>query len=182
MRDIDDKDGKNDWVRRSSTFLVMAACGRPPGRAGAAGYALQRRRSPDRQRSVRQCSDGGLLGYCESGSIRLGGLDLLVFLVLPPEKAVAFLGVQLAVFGLYMGPNSRPTTSACRWCRLARAAAMPALPRAAASTSEPNASNLSAPASNRLPPLPGPYPSLLSAASAVDHPTSGLRPADERPR
>jgi hypothetical protein len=47
-------------------------------------------------------------GYCESGSIRLGGLDLLVFLVLPPEKVVAFLGVQLAVFGLYMGSKFTP--------------------------------------------------------------------------
>jgi hypothetical protein len=50
--------------------------------------------------------------------------------------------------------------------------------RAAASISEPSASNLSAPAGNRWPLLPGPYPLLLSAASAVDHPTSGLRPAD----
>ncbi len=50
--------------------------------------------------------------------------------------------------------------------------------RAAASTSEPSASNLSAPASNPLTTAPGPYPSLLPAASAVDHPTSGLRPAD----
>jgi hypothetical protein len=35
--------------------------------------------------------------------LRLGGFAALVFLVLPPGKAVAFLGVQLAVFGLYMG-------------------------------------------------------------------------------
>jgi hypothetical protein len=25
MRDIDDEDGKNDWVRRSSTFPALAA-------------------------------------------------------------------------------------------------------------------------------------------------------------
>jgi hypothetical protein len=30
-------------------------------------------------------------------TLRLGGLALLVFLVLSPEEAVAFLGVQLAV-------------------------------------------------------------------------------------
>ena len=41
-------------------------------------------------------------------TLRLGGLALLVFLVLPPEKAVAFLAVQLAVFGLYMGSSFAP--------------------------------------------------------------------------
>jgi fatty acid desaturase len=50
-------------------------------------------------------------------TFRLAGFAALVFLVLPPEKAFAFLGVQLAVFGLYMGSHSRPTTSACRWYR-----------------------------------------------------------------
>ncbi|HEX5908777.1 MAG TPA: hypothetical protein VFY56_17320 [Propionibacteriaceae bacterium] len=38
-------------------------------------------------------------------ALRLGGLVALVFLVLPPGKAVAFLAVQLAVFGLYMGAS-----------------------------------------------------------------------------
>ena len=41
-------------------------------------------------------------------TLRLGGLALLVFLVLPPEKAFAFLGVQLAGFGLYMGSSFAP--------------------------------------------------------------------------
>jgi fatty acid desaturase len=41
-------------------------------------------------------------------SVRLGGLVTLVFLVLPPGKAVAFLAVQLAVFGLYMGGAFAP--------------------------------------------------------------------------
>jgi fatty acid desaturase len=41
-------------------------------------------------------------------TLRLGGLALLVFLVLSPEEAVAFLGVQLAVFGLYMGSSFAP--------------------------------------------------------------------------
>ena len=50
-------------------------------------------------------------------TLRLGGLALLVFLVLPPES-IRVPRVQLAVFGLYMGSHSRPTTSACRWCRL----------------------------------------------------------------
>jgi hypothetical protein len=50
-------------------------------------------------------------------ALRLGGLVALVFLVLPPGKAVALLAVQLAVFGLYMAHRSRPTTSACRSCR-----------------------------------------------------------------
>jgi hypothetical protein len=65
-----------------------------------------------------------------------------------PEKAVAFLGVQLAVFGLYMGSKFAPNHIGMPLVRLARAAAMPALAHAAASTSEPNASNLSARASN----------------------------------
>ena len=41
-------------------------------------------------------------------TLRLAGLAALVFLVLPPEKAVAFLAVQLAVFGLYMGSSFAP--------------------------------------------------------------------------
>jgi len=41
-------------------------------------------------------------------TIRLGGLAALVFAVLPQDKAVAFLAVQLAVFGLYMGSAFAP--------------------------------------------------------------------------
>jgi fatty acid desaturase len=41
-------------------------------------------------------------------TFRLAGFAALVFLVLPPEKAVAFLGVQLAIFGLYMGSSFAP--------------------------------------------------------------------------
>ena len=36
-------------------------------------------------------------------TVRLGSYLALVFLVLTPGKALAFIGVQLAVFGLYMG-------------------------------------------------------------------------------
>jgi fatty acid desaturase len=41
-------------------------------------------------------------------TVRLGGLAALAFAVLPPDKAVAFLAVQLAVFGLYMGSAFAP--------------------------------------------------------------------------
>jgi fatty acid desaturase len=41
-------------------------------------------------------------------AVRLGGLVALVFLVLPPGKAIAFLAVQLAVFGFYMGFSFAP--------------------------------------------------------------------------
>ena len=41
-------------------------------------------------------------------AVRLGGLVALVFLVLPPEKALAFLAVELAMFGLYMGSSFAP--------------------------------------------------------------------------
>ena len=41
-------------------------------------------------------------------TIRLAGFAALVFHVLPPGKAVAFLAMQLAVFGLYMGPSFAP--------------------------------------------------------------------------
>jgi fatty acid desaturase len=41
-------------------------------------------------------------------TLRLGGLATLVFLVLSPEKAIAVLAVQLAVFGLYMGSSFAP--------------------------------------------------------------------------
>ena len=39
---------------------------------------------------------------------RLGGLVALVFLVLPPGKAAAFLAVELAVFGVYLGSAFAP--------------------------------------------------------------------------
>ncbi len=41
-------------------------------------------------------------------SIRLGGLVALVFLVLPPGKALAFLAIELAVFGFYLGSAFAP--------------------------------------------------------------------------
>jgi fatty acid desaturase len=41
-------------------------------------------------------------------TVRLGGLVALLLWVLPPEKAVAVLAVQLAVFGLYMGSSFAP--------------------------------------------------------------------------
>lgn len=41
-------------------------------------------------------------------AVRLCGLLIVVALVLPPEKAVAFLVVQLATFGLYMGASFAP--------------------------------------------------------------------------
>src|SRR4029453_18627427 len=41
-------------------------------------------------------------------TFRLAGFAVLVFLVLPPEKAFAFFAVQLAVFGLYMGSSFAP--------------------------------------------------------------------------
>ena len=41
-------------------------------------------------------------------AVRLGGLLALVFVVLPPGMAVAFLAVELAVFGFYMGSAFAP--------------------------------------------------------------------------
>jgi fatty acid desaturase len=41
-------------------------------------------------------------------TLRFGGLLALVFIVLPPEKAVAFLAVELAIFGLYLGSTFAP--------------------------------------------------------------------------
>ena len=41
-------------------------------------------------------------------AVRLGGLVTLAFVVLPPGKAVAFLAVELAVFGFYMGFSFAP--------------------------------------------------------------------------
>jgi fatty acid desaturase len=41
-------------------------------------------------------------------TIRFGGLLALLFWVLPPDKAIAVLGVELAVFGLYMGSTFAP--------------------------------------------------------------------------
>ena len=45
-------------------------------------------------------------------TLRLGGLALLVFLVLPPEKAFAFLGCSWPYSACTWAPHSRPTTSA----------------------------------------------------------------------
>jgi fatty acid desaturase len=41
-------------------------------------------------------------------TVRLGGLVALVFLVLSPAKAAAFLAVELAVFGFYLGSAFAP--------------------------------------------------------------------------
>lgn len=41
-------------------------------------------------------------------AVRLGGFVTLVFLVLSPGVGFAFLGVQLAVFGIYMGASFAP--------------------------------------------------------------------------
>jgi fatty acid desaturase len=41
-------------------------------------------------------------------TFRLAGFAALVFLVLPPGKAVAFLALELAGFGLYMGSSFAP--------------------------------------------------------------------------
>ncbi|MBZ2198099.1 fatty acid desaturase family protein [Occultella gossypii] len=41
-------------------------------------------------------------------AFRLGSYFALVFVILPPGKAAAFIGIQLAVFGLYMGSSFAP--------------------------------------------------------------------------
>jgi fatty acid desaturase len=41
-------------------------------------------------------------------TLRIGGYLALVLAVLPPGKAAAFVGVQLALFGLYMGASFAP--------------------------------------------------------------------------
>ncbi len=41
-------------------------------------------------------------------ALRLGSFVAIVFLVLSPSKALAFIGVELAVFGLYMGASFAP--------------------------------------------------------------------------
>jgi fatty acid desaturase len=41
-------------------------------------------------------------------TVRLGGFLALVLLVLPPEKAVPFLAIELGVFGVYMGSCFAP--------------------------------------------------------------------------
>jgi hypothetical protein len=61
-------------------------------------------------------------------TLRLGGLALLVFLVLSPEEAVAFLGVQLAVFGLYMGSSFAPNHIDMPLVSLQAEAGLPAPP------------------------------------------------------
>jgi fatty acid desaturase len=40
--------------------------------------------------------------------VRLGGEIVLLLVVMSPAKAAAFLGLQLAVFGLYMGASFAP--------------------------------------------------------------------------
>jgi fatty acid desaturase len=41
-------------------------------------------------------------------TFRFAGLLALVFVVLPPEKALAFMAIQLAIFGLYLGSAFAP--------------------------------------------------------------------------
>ena len=40
--------------------------------------------------------------------VRLGGFVTMAFLILSPGKALAFLGIQLALFGLYLGASFAP--------------------------------------------------------------------------
>jgi len=42
------------------------------------------------------------------GYLRLGGFVTMAFLILSPGKAGAFLGIQLALFGLYLGASFAP--------------------------------------------------------------------------
>jgi fatty acid desaturase len=56
----------------------------------------------DRKPVQRRWVEAGFL------AVRLGGLLVLVLLVLPLPKAAGFLGVELAVFGLYMGATFAP--------------------------------------------------------------------------
>lgn len=60
------------------------------------------RRVMSRDRIRRRWVEAGFL------AIRLGGLLALVLLVLPPGKAAAFLGVELAIFGFYLGFSFAP--------------------------------------------------------------------------
>ncbi|HEY0239906.1 MAG TPA: acyl-CoA desaturase [Friedmanniella sp.] len=60
------------------------------------------RRVTSRQPMERRWVEVGLL------AVRLGGLLALVLLVLPLAKAAAFLGVELGVFGLYLGATFAP--------------------------------------------------------------------------
>jgi fatty acid desaturase len=69
---------------------------------GASLHADGIRRVISREKIQRRWVEISLL------TLRLGGLALLVFLVLPPEKGFAFLAVRLAVFGLYMGSSFAP--------------------------------------------------------------------------
>lgn len=51
---------------------------------------------------------------------RLGGYLTVLLLFLPLGLAAAFLGVQMAVLGVYMGCSFAPNTKACRSCRRLR--------------------------------------------------------------
>ncbi len=46
-------------------------------------------------------------------TVRFAGYPLVLFAVLSPGIAATFLGVQMAVTGMYLGPRSRPATSGC---------------------------------------------------------------------
>lgn len=69
---------------------------------GLSLHASSVRRVVARERVERRWVEIGLL------AVRLGGYVALVFLVLSPGIAAAFLGVQLGVFGVYMGMSFAP--------------------------------------------------------------------------
>ncbi len=61
--------------------------------------------------AVRRVLGGGMKRRAVEGTflvLRLGSYLALIFLVLPPGKALAFIGVELALFGLYMGAAFAP--------------------------------------------------------------------------
>ena len=77
--------------------LLPAADARGPAPARRGGQARDRRRHRSGERSRARFL-----------VVRLGSFLALVFLVLPPGKAAAFIGVELALFGVYMGASFAP--------------------------------------------------------------------------
>ncbi|PJJ62365.1 fatty acid desaturase family protein [Compostimonas suwonensis] len=69
---------------------------------GLSLHASSVRRVVSREHVSRRWVEIGFL------TVRLGGYLLLVFLVLTPDKAFLFLGVQLGLFGFYMGVSFAP--------------------------------------------------------------------------
>ena len=103
--------GRHDTDNGDATLQSTGALGRGPSRLVLLSHPAARRRLAAHRRRPARLRPRPVrrrLVELPFSTVRLAGLIALAFLVLAPEKALVFLAVELAVFGLYMGSAFAP--------------------------------------------------------------------------